>query len=180
MWYGLKWAIPMVKQHFGWIVGDGEDIDLWRDNLCASVSIKELVNNINISYKQMKAKVSCIITNGKWTTPQDLLTVPSRLNIDLGRIKICRGRRDQKIWEPYLHGKLSTQSAHKTVRQKSTKQWWPKYLFREVIHPRNALWGWILCNNVIPTYENIKKKGISFTSRCCLYEEAEESVYHHF
>ncbi|KAF6151615.1 hypothetical protein GIB67_004188 [Kingdonia uniflora] len=51
-----------MKQHSGWIVGDGEDIDLWRDNWCASVPIKELVNNINIPWKQIKANVSYIIT----------------------------------------------------------------------------------------------------------------------
>ncbi|KAF6147220.1 hypothetical protein GIB67_039350 [Kingdonia uniflora] len=84
VWSSLKWVMPMVKQNFGWIVGDEEDIDIWRDNWCASVFTKELVNN------------------------------NARLNIDLGMIKIYRGKRDQKIWEPDLLGKLSTQFAHKT------------------------------------------------------------------
>ncbi|KAF6175182.1 hypothetical protein GIB67_022863 [Kingdonia uniflora] len=178
VWAGLKWAMPMVKQHTGWIAGDGKDIDLWRDNWCALESIKELVDNKNIPWKQMKAKVSCIITNGKWTAPQDLLTVLTRLNIELGSIKIYRGRRDQKIWEPNLQGKFSMQSAHEMVRQKGAKQWWTKYLYGEAVHPRNALWGWRLYNNAIPTDDNEKKKGIDIASRCRMCEEAEESMHH--
>ncbi|KAF6146819.1 hypothetical protein GIB67_018472 [Kingdonia uniflora] len=140
VWSGLKWSMPMVKQHSRWIVGDGEDIELWRDDWCASVSIKELVNNRNIPWKQIKAKVCCIITNGRWTAPQDLLTVLARLSIDLRRIKICRGRRDQKIWEPNLYDKFSTQSVHETVRQKEAEES-VQHLFWDC-KVSDALWQW--------------------------------------
>ncbi|KAF6142491.1 hypothetical protein GIB67_039455 [Kingdonia uniflora] len=59
-------------------------------------------SNNNIPWRLLQAKVSSIITNGEWYVPQNLSDIFTALNIDIGNIKICRGRMDEKIWKPDL------------------------------------------------------------------------------
>ncbi|KAF9600366.1 hypothetical protein IFM89_008601 [Coptis chinensis] len=31
-WPGIKWALSELKPHLGWVVGQGKDIDLWKES----------------------------------------------------------------------------------------------------------------------------------------------------
>ncbi|KAF6169120.1 hypothetical protein GIB67_038617 [Kingdonia uniflora] len=41
IWAGVRGAIEDVRAHSGWVIGDGASIDLWRDNWCSSLSLKD-------------------------------------------------------------------------------------------------------------------------------------------
>ncbi|KAF6148585.1 hypothetical protein GIB67_042544 [Kingdonia uniflora] len=178
VWAGVRWAITEVEQRNRWIIGNEEDIDLWRDNWCHQLSLKDLINSDSLPWSTLKAKLSCIIVDGQWNVPTNLAVILHRLNIDINGITISSGKPDKMVWKPDVQGKFSVKSAFKEIRKKGQTCWWSKYLYRKAIHPRLGMWGWRLIHDCLPTDENIRKKGIVVASMCCLCKEAEESSNH--
>ncbi|KAF6141590.1 hypothetical protein GIB67_023762 [Kingdonia uniflora] len=58
VWAGIRWAVTEVEQRSGWIIGEGKDIDIWRDNSCYQLPLKELINSDSIPWNCLKAKIS--------------------------------------------------------------------------------------------------------------------------
>ncbi|KAF6163956.1 hypothetical protein GIB67_041204 [Kingdonia uniflora] len=52
----LEGAIEDIRAHSGWVIGDGANIDLWRDNWCSPISLKNWINNDCISWNDLHAK----------------------------------------------------------------------------------------------------------------------------
>ncbi|KAF6136018.1 hypothetical protein GIB67_006910 [Kingdonia uniflora] len=166
-WAGIRWGVTEVEQRSGWIIGDGKDIDLWRDNWCHQLPLKELINSDSIPWSFLKEKVSSIIQDGHWRVHSNMATILQRVNIDLSTIQISCGQPDKRIWKPNIHGRFSVKTAFQEIRNKGPLCWWSKYVYRQAIHPSLSLWGWRLLHNCLPTDGNIKKKGICTVSRCC-------------
>ncbi|KAF6143377.1 hypothetical protein GIB67_001321 [Kingdonia uniflora] len=53
---GVRGAIEDVRTHSGWVIGDGASIDLWRDNWCSLIFLKDWINNDCIPWKDLHAK----------------------------------------------------------------------------------------------------------------------------
>ncbi|KAF6152096.1 hypothetical protein GIB67_031418 [Kingdonia uniflora] len=64
VWAGIRWAVTEVEQRSEWIIGDGKDIDLWRDNWCHQLPLKELINSDSIPRNCLNEKVSSTIQDG--------------------------------------------------------------------------------------------------------------------
>ncbi|KAF6159269.1 hypothetical protein GIB67_032040 [Kingdonia uniflora] len=120
---GIRGAVTEVEQRSGWIVGDGKDIDLWRDNWCHQSPIKDLIDSNDIPWHCLKAKVSSIIHNGHWRVSNKMAAILHRLNINLSTIQICSGKPVKRIWRPDIHGKFSVKSAFQEIRNKGQSYW---------------------------------------------------------
>ncbi|KAF6170978.1 hypothetical protein GIB67_014795 [Kingdonia uniflora] len=48
IWAGVRGAIEDVRAHSGWVIGDGASIDLWQDNWCSLLSLKDWINDDHI------------------------------------------------------------------------------------------------------------------------------------
>ncbi|KAF6158754.1 hypothetical protein GIB67_040268 [Kingdonia uniflora] len=66
---GVRGAIEDVRAHSGWVIRDGDSIDLWRDNWCSPISLKDWINDDYIPWNDLHAKVSSIIVEGRWVIP---------------------------------------------------------------------------------------------------------------
>ncbi|KAF6175810.1 hypothetical protein GIB67_003298 [Kingdonia uniflora] len=56
VWAGIRGAVSEVEQRSGWIVGDGKDIDLWRNNWCHQRPLKDLIDSNDIPWHCFRAK----------------------------------------------------------------------------------------------------------------------------
>ncbi|KAF6168465.1 hypothetical protein GIB67_005017 [Kingdonia uniflora] len=72
IWAGARGAIKDVHAHSGWVIGDGASIDLWRDNWCSCLSLKDWINDDHILWNDLHAKLSSIIVEGRWAIPGNL------------------------------------------------------------------------------------------------------------
>ncbi|KAF6141228.1 hypothetical protein GIB67_024312 [Kingdonia uniflora] len=72
IWAGVRGAIEDVRAHSGWVIGDGASIDLWRDNWCSSLFLKDWINDDHIPWNDLHAKLSSIIVEGRWAIPGNL------------------------------------------------------------------------------------------------------------
>ncbi|KAF6142216.1 hypothetical protein GIB67_037134 [Kingdonia uniflora] len=52
----VRGAIEDVISHSGWVIGDGTCSDLWRDIWCSPISLRDMINNDNIPWKDLHAK----------------------------------------------------------------------------------------------------------------------------
>ncbi|KAF6168444.1 hypothetical protein GIB67_004996 [Kingdonia uniflora] len=53
---GVRGALEDVSAHSGWVIGDGKCIDLWRDNWCSPLSLKDIINDDAIPWTDLNAK----------------------------------------------------------------------------------------------------------------------------
>ncbi|KAF6148117.1 hypothetical protein GIB67_011892 [Kingdonia uniflora] len=180
IWAGVRGALEDVSAHSGWVIGDGKCIDLWRDNWCSPLSLKDMINDDAIPWTDLNAKVSYIIFEGRWSIPYNLQLIFDRFGVDIHSIKINHHKPDRRVWKPDLIGKFSTKGAFETIRNKGQQNLWFKFLFRSAIHPRLSMWGWRLCHGKLPTDDNVQKKGITLASHCCLCANNSESIHHLF
>ncbi|KAF6168048.1 hypothetical protein GIB67_011433 [Kingdonia uniflora] len=180
IWAGVRGALEDVSSHSGWVIGDGKCINLWRDNWYSPLSLKDMINDDAIPWTDLNAKVSYIISEGRWSIPYNLQLIFDRFGVDIHSIKINHHKPDRRVWKPDLIGKFSTKGAFETIRNKGQQNWWFKFFFRSAIHPRLSMWGWRLCHGKLPTDDNVQKKGITLASRCCLCANNSKSIHHLF
>ncbi|KAF6143229.1 hypothetical protein GIB67_039012 [Kingdonia uniflora] len=180
IWAGVRGALEDVCYNSGWVIGDGSYIDLWREIWCSSISLKDLISNDNIPWKNLHAKVSSIIVDGRWSLPYNLLLLFYGLGMDINSIKINTNKADRRVWKPDLVGKFYVKGVFNVIQPKGQTIWWSKYLHRKAIHPQTALWGWRFCHGKLPTDDNLQKKGISIISRCRLCSKGAETLTHLF
>ncbi|KAF6143723.1 hypothetical protein GIB67_030613 [Kingdonia uniflora] len=102
IWAGVRGAIDDVCARSGWVIGDGASIDLWRDNGCSSLSLKDWINDDHIPWNDLHAKLSSIIVQGRWTIPGNLQLLFQRLGVDIHSIKINKNNADRRVWKPDL------------------------------------------------------------------------------
>ncbi|KAF6138646.1 hypothetical protein GIB67_032540 [Kingdonia uniflora] len=141
IWVGVRGAIEDVRAHSGWVIGDGASIDLWRDNWCSSLTLKDWINDDHIPWKDLHAKLSSIIIEGRWAIPGNPQLSFQRLGLDIHSIKINKNNADRRVWKPDLMGKFSVKGAFKAIRNKDRTVWWASFLFNKAIHPKLAMWG---------------------------------------
>ncbi|KAF6145345.1 hypothetical protein GIB67_016806 [Kingdonia uniflora] len=139
-----------------------------------------MINDDVIPWSDLKAKVSYIITEGRWSIPNNLQLIFDRFGVDIHTIKINHHKPDRRVWKLDLIGKFSVKGAFESIRNKGQANLWIKFLFRRAIHPRFFMWGWRLCHGKLPTDDNVQKKGITLVSRCCLCSNNSESIHHLF
>ncbi|KAF6151285.1 hypothetical protein GIB67_020607 [Kingdonia uniflora] len=56
IWTGVRGALEDVCSNSSWVIGDGSCINLWRAIWCSPISLKDLINNDNIPWKNLHAK----------------------------------------------------------------------------------------------------------------------------
>ncbi|KAF5190851.1 hypothetical protein FRX31_019568 [Thalictrum thalictroides] len=78
-WGGIKWALQEMKPYIGWIVGDGTNIDLWRDSWAGQA----ISDRVQFDWTDFRARLSDIITDGHWSIPSPLGNSFSNLGIQL-------------------------------------------------------------------------------------------------
>ena len=94
-----------------WIVGSGENINMWNDNWLDDtlLSVLDLPNMLASS---LLGKMSSLISNGQWDLPQGLLSIPLVVDHILNNIIPSSPLQDQLVWLHSTDGDLSLKQAY--------------------------------------------------------------------
>ncbi|KAF6155191.1 hypothetical protein GIB67_019717 [Kingdonia uniflora] len=66
------------------------------------------------------------------------------------------------------------------IRSTKPKVWWANLLKCNALHPKSRIFLWRVCQNVLATEDNFRRRGLSFPSRCSLCLVETESVNHRY
>ncbi|KAF6158766.1 hypothetical protein GIB67_040280 [Kingdonia uniflora] len=183
IWTGLKEAIVSVKANSKWIIGSGKDIDFWRDCWGSDVAITKILDINPDIWKHCKVKLSQIIHQNTWAAPPKIVDFLASLGIDLKNITLNNSDKDIRVWKHCSHGNFSVHSAYHHINFHRPEVWWFKYINSKAILPRIASFTWKVCNNVLATEDNLRKRGLNMASRCslCRYNlETSDHLFCHY
>lgn len=69
IWHGLKWVISEVQEGSRWIVGDGENISVWKDKWVKEYALIERHPEDEYIIQHRTMRVKDLIHNGEWCVP---------------------------------------------------------------------------------------------------------------
>ncbi|KAF5182221.1 hypothetical protein FRX31_028192, partial [Thalictrum thalictroides] len=158
----MKEIIPLMKGHLGWCVGDGKSIELWKDSWAGDESVQDRIQNLN--WKNYRANLCDVIDNGRWSFPQAVMEVFSRLGFDLSNVLPPSGEQDDRVWKPNREGVFSVKSAFNTIRRKGQPVWWHSCVWGSHTHPKEGALMWKIVTGTIATDDKLLRRGFSIVS----------------
>ena len=90
---------------------------------------------------------------------------------------------DDLLWAVLPSGKYSTKAGYITLcapLEPPNKQWWWHSIWKLQAAHKTRLLLWFILNNFIPTIENLHRRAIHGSSRCCFFLSHVEEVQHLF
>ncbi|KAF6135091.1 hypothetical protein GIB67_040402 [Kingdonia uniflora] len=106
IWAGVRGALEDVSAYSGWVIGDGKCIDLWRDNWCSPLSLKDMINDDAIPWTDLNAKIyeTAMLTRGCMNNSLADLSILHKIGVPL------HPRKQLKVasyfWELPNHGEI--------------------------------------------------------------------------
>ncbi|XP_026454189.1 uncharacterized protein LOC113355526 [Papaver somniferum] len=173
IWPGLKWVISEVQEGSRWIVGDGENISVWRDKWIKDYALIErhLVDEYIMQNGTMRVKD--LIHNGEWCVPAKLLQY-----FDASELPVLMGGKDRKIWAKDKIGNFTVSNAAQMIRKKYFIKAWAHQVWQPCIHPYTSTNLWKILRGSCATEESVRKKGFSTVSKCYLCGKAQDTMEH--
>ncbi|XP_026435849.1 uncharacterized protein LOC113333641 [Papaver somniferum] len=173
VWPGIKWILQDFHEHTRWIVGNGDQIYVWRDNWILEQSIIKLFLDNDYIKQNIHMKVSNLIVNNKWMIPEEMLQFFTTSDFPT----IVPGK-DKIIWTAAQNGKFSVASAISFIRTDFPKLKWYKLIWKKCIHPSTCSNIWKITRGDCATDENLNKRGFHLVSRCYICNEYQDSMNH--
>ncbi|XP_026443057.1 uncharacterized protein LOC113342892 [Papaver somniferum] len=89
IWPGIKWVIEDVNEDTRWMVGNGDNILVWKDKWIQDGTLKEqFPDNLFITlFPEMK--VSDLFLEEEWVIPSEILKM-----IDINELPVINGGSD--------------------------------------------------------------------------------------
>ncbi|KAF6156294.1 hypothetical protein GIB67_008064 [Kingdonia uniflora] len=178
IWNGLKGAIMTVENNSRWLIGNGHNIDFWRDCWGADYSLIEAVSVDPKIWRYLYVKLGSIIDHSGWCAPPMVADFLAEHGIDLRNLEVNRNLIDKRVWRHHTQGTFTVRCALDAIRSKNPKVWWNKFMHCQALYPMSKSFLWRVGQNVLATEDNLRRRGLSFPSRCSLCHIHSESIHH--
>ncbi|XP_026435209.1 uncharacterized protein LOC113332928 [Papaver somniferum] len=173
IWPGLKWVMNEVHEGSRWLVGDGKEISVCRDEWIKEYALTGIHPNNSFITHHKDMKVSKLIINGEWNVPAamfNFFTLEDLPTIGYGK--------DKLIWTNDLSRKFSVKSAVQLIRKRYHCATWKKQCVQKRSSSVREVWFicaftvmvelWFTGNKVcyddeIPNLVNFKLRIMQFT-----------------
>ncbi|XP_038716200.1 uncharacterized protein LOC120009617 [Tripterygium wilfordii] len=192
-WRSLCEGSEVLEKGLTWRVGNGQDISIWFDKWIPRPWNFGPITQINPCLGHLGVHHLIDFRKGCWDEHfmrQILLPVDVKaiLEIPLGDVRARDSRR--RYFEP--KGIYTVKSGYRVLEE------WNQFHKNDASSSSrtsmgiwNAIWGarvppkiktfmWRLCNDYIPTFENLKRRGIPVQHECLLCGRDRESAFHLF
>jgi len=179
IWPGVREFLSVVNENTVWIIGNGSNINLWRDNWMGTPLIT-LFNVPSSRFPTLDDKLDSIIDRGKWQIPKPLIDFPTVAENALKIILPVTPLADRRIWKNAADGVLSAKLAYHTLLPPHVTLDWAKDVWRNCIPPSHSFVLWRLMLLKLPTDENLQKRGCTLVSICVLCGKHAETSAHLF
>ncbi|KAF6157056.1 hypothetical protein GIB67_041517, partial [Kingdonia uniflora] len=94
---GIQTGATFSKPHIGWLIGNGQKIDLWRDTWATDIQLMEYIDMPRRLRKKCKARLNDFINLRGWHFPNDLLLLLLILGINIQNIQCNPNSHDTMI-----------------------------------------------------------------------------------
>jgi len=167
----------MVNENSVWIIGNGNDINLWLDNWMGTPLVS-LLNPLVHMYSSLTAKLSSMMVNGKWQIPKPLIDFPTVAEQTLNITLPVTPLPDKRVWKHATDGILTARLAHMFLWPPLVRLDWLTIIWRTCIPPSQSFVFWRLMLSKLPTDDNLQTRGCTIVSVCVLcYQHAETSSH---
>lgn len=187
-WRSILWGKELFLEGYRWRVANGERIFISQDPWIGGQGPNKPVW-VKKEWKLKRVK-DLLKENGEWNkevieevfTPEDAKAI-----LDIPRAKT--NMKDAIIWNQEPKGIFSVKSAYHLAKSSSgkdeasgsdnskTKALW-KSVWKAKCYPRAKITVWKIINNLLPTKDNLAKKGIPSNHICCFCRAHKESTTH--
>ncbi|XP_042487034.1 uncharacterized protein LOC122067264 [Macadamia integrifolia] len=161
---GLKRVWKFVSDMERWTVGNGEKIMFWTDKWLENSSLAESSKLEQEMFIGRTMRLADLNRNGEWSFPN----VSSKFlaeTFEKAKIISLSSMEDICHWKLSNSGAFSLRSAWEEIRGKNQKFPWFSILWKSKIQPRQAVFGWRLAHNRLPTDEEVRRRGVMMPSR---------------
>jgi len=177
VWSSLRIHISTITTNSSWIIGTGENINLWSDNWLGEPLLDLLQIDTSI-HDLFSDTVADVTDNGNWNFPGALLPhIASRLD---SVVLPTSPLSDLLIWMHTTDGKFTAKCARIFPTPTAPVLHWAEIIWRPCIPPSHSFILWRLVHGKMPTYENLKARGCVTVSVCNLCMNSDESSVHLF
>jgi len=167
----------MVNENSIWIIGNGNDINLWLDNWMGTPLVS-LLNPLVHMFSSLTAKLSSVMVNGKWQIPKPLIDFPIMAEQTLTITLPVTPLPDRRFWKHATNGLLTARLAHLFLRPTLVRLDWPTVIWHTCIPPSHSFVFWHLMLSKLPTDDNLRTRGCTIVSVCVLcYKHVETSSH---
>lgn len=129
IWPGIPNHFDTIIGNSMWIVGSGENINMWSDTL---LSLLELPDTLAPS---LLGKVSSLISNGQWDLPHGLLSIPLVADRIHNTIIPSIPLQDKLVWLHSPDGDLPSKQAYAFLHPSAAVLPWASIIWRACIPP---------------------------------------------
>jgi ribonuclease HI len=177
IWASIKMHLSTVYSNSIWIVGTGENINLWVDNWLGEPLIDMLQIDPDLS-TCFTGLVVDVIQDGRWNLPGSLVPLVSHLldSVVLSSAPLP----DMLAWQHSTDGTLTAKQAKVFMTPAAPVLVWPSLIWRPCIPPSHAFIYWRCFHGKMPTDDNLKTRGCVMASVCNFCMNSEESSDHLF
>ena len=171
-WRSLTQARHIIRMGTRWRVGNGEKVDIWRDNWVCSDTPYKFASPRQILPEA--AKVSALINSDSWQWNEalvDTIFIPYEAQM-IKTISLHPWRKeDRLIWMGTTNGHFTTKSAYtlqlenkenlmgSSSNQKRLHTYW-KGIWGVKIPNKIRVFTWRACHSTLPTRTNLFKRGV--------------------
>lgn len=177
IWPNLKDAFSIIHLHHGWIVGNGNNINLWHDNWLGST----LHSLTGVDLPAPIRNVCLFIQNNQWHIPplfsQNVLDIATQIS---SIILPSSQTDDVRIWPYNSSGTLLFKDAYEFFSTASTCTSWSKHLWKSFIPPRLSVLAWRVLLGKLPTMSWLYKLQFKVDPSCTICNYSLETVDHLF
>nr|AAD32950.1 putative non-LTR retroelement reverse transcriptase [Arabidopsis thaliana] len=189
-WKSILHGTKLISRGLKYIAGNGNNIQLWKDNWLPLNPPRPPVGTCDSIYSQLK--VSDLLIEGRWN--EDLLCKLIHQN-DIPHIRAIRpsitGANDAITWIYTHDGNYSVKSGYHLLRKLSQQQHASlpspnevsaqtvfTNIWKQNAPPKIKHFWWRSAHNALPTAGNLKRRRLITDDTCQRCGEASEDVNH--
>jgi len=180
LWSSIKVEVNCILGNSSWNLGNGNQINFWRDNWCGE-PITSSLNLPTFLASNLTAKVCDFIRNYKWYFPLVVQQLFPAITVIAQKVTIPKvDLEDKLLWTPSHSGQLSFKESHLFKTHGGQQLNWAKVIWSPDIPPSKSMLAWRLMQDKIPTNDKLKHRGFIMASICSLCSTSDESSSHLF
>ncbi|XP_019433239.1 PREDICTED: uncharacterized protein LOC109340119 [Lupinus angustifolius] len=161
---GIKENWSITSTNSIWLIGNGENVNFWKENWLGS---------------SLLASVSDFIVNSKWIIPAPINSLFPDVALSLANTTRSNGV-DKLVWKHSEDGLFSLKVAYDFVSNSSTPLIWCNLVWSKVTPPSSSFITWRIIHGKMPSDVNLQRRGCVLASRCNLCKKAIEDTNHIF
>uniref|UniRef100_A0A2N9IPV8 Reverse transcriptase domain-containing protein n=1 Tax=Fagus sylvatica TaxID=28930 RepID=A0A2N9IPV8_FAGSY len=188
-WRSLAQARHIIRLGTRWRIGNGSQVNIWKDNWISSSSPLKIIFLRQILPEN--ARVCDLIDDDSrlWKSSLiDSIFLPLEAE-QIKSIPLHPSRHDSMVWSGTPNGQFSTRSAYQlqaaeksslsasTSDQSRNHSFW-KSLWGVAVPNKIKVFMWRACKSSLPTKANLFSRGVLSSCTCPVCHDENETIFH--